>query len=159
MKNLRILWLLLTLLATLSFGGGRSIRATIEGQYKRWVAASLHNDVDGVLAILTPDYTLTTFDGKVIPLSKYEVSLRKRKASGQKPASYQTSIQSLSVAGPVATVISNEISTNTALDPITNKTQRLEHMHQYRDIWVRTQGTWRLSQTVTLLEKTTVAAG
>jgi hypothetical protein len=157
MKNLAILLLFVTLTATQSLATGRSVRSLIDQQYKRWVSASLSNDVDSVLAILTPDYTLQTFDGKVIPLEKYEVSLRKRKESGTKPNSYSTSIESLTVSGPVATVISNEVSVNSAPDPITNQMRKLQHIHQYRDTWVRNQGMWKLSKTVTLLEKTTVA--
>ncbi len=135
----------------------RSVRRQIERQYQNWATAALTNDVDGVLSILAPSYTLTTFDGKVIPLEKYEVSLRKRKASGQKPDGYKTSIESLDVKGDGAVVISLETSIKDTPDPITNKIQKLVHVHQYRDTWSHESGSWKLVSTVTLVEKTSVA--
>ncbi len=151
--------LLLTLVAASMIGkasAGDSVRSKIQTQYKRWVAASMRLDVDGVLAILTPDYTLKTFDGKLIPLKMYEQSLRKRKATGQKPNAYTTTIQSLEKAESAATVISWETSVTDTPDPITNKIQKVIHVHQYRDIWTNLRGTWKLASTVTLLEKTTI---
>lgn len=153
----RFLGLLLLMATALSLAYGESARGAIEGQYKRWARAALNNDVEGVLGILMPGYTLRTFDGTVIERKAYEASLRKRKAEGQKPAAYSTSIETLSVSRQRATVLSLETSVKATADPITNKVQKLVHIHRYRDVWVRTSGRWRLASTVTLLEKTTIA--
>jgi|SRR5579862_8432522 len=144
----------LLLLAAISFAS--RTRSQIELQYKRWARAALSNDVDGVLAILSPNYALKTFDGKVIALKDYATSLRKRKASGKKPATYTTSIESLSQQGNAVIVISLETSITQTPDPITNKLQKLIHVHQYRDTWLRASGSWKLATTVTLIEKTTI---
>jgi hypothetical protein len=147
---------LLALFVAQAFSKGSHIRSSISHQYKIWVSAALSNDVDGVLSILAPGYTLKTFDGTVIPLKKYEVSLRKRRASGKKPNAYTTSIQSLTELGTSAKVISLETSITDTPDPITNKIQKLIHIHQYQDSWVKLNGTWKLLSTVTLVEKTTI---
>jgi ketosteroid isomerase-like protein len=128
----------------------------IERQYKRWEQASLTNDVDAVLAILAPDYTLKTFTGKVIAHDAYEASLRKRKASGKPSTGYETVMVDCKVSGPSAAVISDETSTNIAPDPVTNKDMKLIHIHRYLDTWARIDGEWRLRSTVTQVEKTKI---
>jgi hypothetical protein len=135
---------------------GASVKSDIEQQYKAWVRSSLKLDVDGVLAVLTPEYTLKTFDGKVIPLKNYEVSLRQRKAKGIKPANYTTEIKSLEEAGDEAKVISLETSITDTPDPITNKVQKVIHIHEYLDTWKRMGRKWRLASTVTQVERTTI---
>ena len=158
MTTFRTILFLAVLVSGRSLGAAApSTRTQIDGQYKRWVAASLRLDVDGVLAILAPDYSLQTFDGKLIPRQMYEKSLRARKAKGQRPASYKTSIESLSQTGDTASVISLETSITDTPDPVTQKVQKVIHIHQYRDTWNHLEGAWKLSSTVTLLEKTTVA--
>lgn len=153
----RILGVMLLLASALASAHGGSARSAIEAQYKRWARAALNNDVEGVLAILAPGYALRAFDGTVIERKAYEASLRKRKAEGQKPAAYTTSIETLTVSGNGATVLSLETSVKATADPITNKVQKLVHIHRYRDVWIRASGRWRLASTVTLLEKTTIA--
>ncbi len=132
------------------------VRPQIERQYKSWASATITNNVDQVLAILTPDYTLQTFTGKVITRKMYEQSLRKRKAENKPASAYTTRMKSIKVAGSTANVVSEELSKSPAVDPITNEHQVLVHIHEYNDTWVRIAGVWRLRSTVTKLEKTTV---
>lgn len=133
-----------------------SVRSDIDRQYKRWGKAALVNDVDTILDVLTPDYTLHTFTGTVIPHVKYEASLRKRKAENKPATVYETSMASITVTGEVAKVISDETSNNMSVDPITNKKLKLIHIHRYLDTWVRTKGVWRLQTTITQVESTKV---
>lgn len=133
-----------------------SVKSDIDRQYKRWGKAALVNDVDTILNVLTPDYTLHTYTGTVIPRVKYEASLRKRKAENKPATVYETSMASISVTGDVAKVISDETSNNMSVDPITNKKLKLIHIHRYLDTWVRTKGVWRLQTTITQVESTKV---
>ncbi len=131
-----------------------TVRKALERQYQAWAHAAVKNDVDCILGILAPEYTLTTFAGKVIPYANYKKSLLARKASGKPSTAYTTRICDLSVASRSATVRSEEISISVARDPILQKDVKIVHTHQYIDKWRNTGRVWRLVSTVTTLEKT-----
>jgi hypothetical protein len=133
-----------------------SVSGDIDRQYKRWGRAALTNDVDTILSILAPDYTLHTYTGVTIPRKDYEASLRKRKASGKPATAYVTKIAKVTVEGKKALVISDETSATVSKDPITNQKVKLIHIHRYLDTWVRGGSAWRLRSTVTQVESTTV---
>ncbi len=133
-----------------------SVRSDIDRQYHRWAKAALDNDVETVLAILAPDYSLRTFTGKMIDRKAYETSLRKRRESKQAATVYQTKLASVDVHGATATVISDETSDKISLDPVTNKKLKMIHIHRYLDTWIRSGRIWKLRQTITQLESTKV---
>jgi hypothetical protein len=114
------------------------------------------NDVDTILSILSPDYTLHTYTGTTIVRKDYEASLRKRKASNKPATIYQTKIAKVSVEGEKALVISDETSAVVSLDPVTSRKVKLIHIHRYLDTWIRLSAKWRLQSTVTQVESTTV---
>lgn len=143
----------LGLLATLS---SASIRSDIEGQYKRWATAAKTNDVDTILSILTPSYTLRTYTGKVISYADYRASLEKRKRTNQPSDAYETSIHALTITVSSAEVISDETSSKESQDPVTGKKLRIIHIHRYRDLWLKAGATWRLNSTETQQESTKV---
>ena len=147
----------LAILAVLISTGHASVRSQIQSQYRRWAKAAVSNDVDTVLSILAPDYALHTYTGTTISRDKYEASLRKRKAENKSASQYQTKINSVKVAGETAAVVSDETSQAVSLDPVTNKKVKLIHIHRYLDTWVHLSGRWRLRNTVTTVESTTVA--
>jgi hypothetical protein len=89
-------------------------------------------------------------------MDMYRASLLKRKATGQKTKAYTTSIQSLTVSGNAAKVISLENMITGAKDPITGKTQSIIHIHRYLDTWINMSGVWKLQSTATQLESTTI---
>jgi hypothetical protein len=129
-------------------------RVQIERQYKRWAKAARTNDVETILAILTPDYTLKPYTGDVIPLKKYEASLRQRKKENKPVDAYDTKILSLTLTGKTAQVTSGEISRKATVDPITKSRVSIVHIHRYLDTWVLMAGKWRLRSTVTTKEIT-----
>lgn len=131
-----------------------SVRSDIERQYKRWAKAALTNDVDTILEVLSPEYTLRTYAGQTILRKDYEASLRKRKAANQPSSAYETKIVSLEVKGETAMVISDETSEKDSVDPITNKKVKLIHLHRYLDTWVKMGRAWRLRSTYTQTEST-----
>jgi ketosteroid isomerase-like protein len=133
-----------------------SVRNDIDRQYHRWAKAAPANDVETILSILAPDYTLRTFTGKTITRPEYEASLWKRKAANKPSAAYVTKIASVSPKGDTTEVISDETSETPSTDPITNKRLRLIHIHRYLDTWVRIDSVWRLRSTVTQVESTKV---
>lgn len=133
-----------------------SVRSDIDHQYKRWGRATVKNDVDTILSILSPDYTLHTYTGTTIPRKDYEASLRKRKASKKPATAYQTKIAKVTVEGKKALVISDETSAVVSVDPVTSRKVKLIHIHRYLDTWVRQSSKWRLQTTVTQVESTTV---
>jgi len=135
-----------------------SVKDDIDHQYKRWGRAALVNDVETILSVLAPDYTLHTYTGTVITRKDYEASLRKRKASNKPATVYVTKMFSLAVEGATAKVISDETSENPSVDPITNKKLRLIHIHRYQDTWIKSNGAWRLQTTITQVESTKVVS-
>ena len=130
------------------------VRKALERQYQSWAHAAVTNDVDRILAILAPEYTLKTFAGKVITYDNYKKSLLARKAAGKPSTAYTTRICDLTVAPHAATVRSEEISISLAKDPILLKDVKIVHTHQYIDRWREQGRVWRLCSTVTTLEKT-----
>lgn len=144
------------LAAGTSASASASVRGDIEKQYQRWSKAALANDVETILDVLAPDYTLKTYTGQVILRKDYEVSLRKRKAANKPATVYETKIASLSVEKDVASVISDETSVADSVDPITNKKVKLVHIHRYLDTWVKLGKVWRLRSTVTQVEETKI---
>jgi len=118
----------------------------------------VNNDVETILSILAPDYTLHTYTGTTIKRADYETSLRKRKAAKKPATAYETKIASVQVTGATASVVSDETSKTASLDPITNKRVKLIHIHRYLDTWVRSGRVWRLQKTVTTLESTKVGS-
>jgi len=133
-----------------------SVRSDIERQYKRWAKAALVNDVETILDVLAPDYTLHTYTGSVIVRKDYEATLRKRRAAKKPATAYVTQVESVEVNGSNAKVISDETSCNDSVDPITNKKLKLIHLHRYQDTWIKTNKTWRLQTTITQVESTRV---
>jgi len=146
------------ILLTTAHADDAKVRLQIDRQYKVWSSAAMNNNVEQVLSILSPDYTLQTYTGTIIPRKSYEQSLRKRKAENKPAAVYTTRMKSIKVSGSTALVVSEELSKSPTIDPITNVNQILVHIHEYNDTWVRIAGKWRLRSTVTKLEKTTVEA-
>lgn len=145
------------MLALAAFASARgSVKDDIGRQYKRWAKAALVNDVETILAILAPDYTLHTYTGKIIARKDYEASLRKRKADNKPATAYDTQIAGVTVEGDTAKVISDETSANFSVDPITNKKLKLIHIHRYLDTWIKQQGGWRLQTTITQVESTKI---
>ena len=133
-----------------------TVKDDIDRQYKRWGRAALVNDVDTILAILAPEYVLHTYSGKAITHREYEASLRQRKAANKPATVYETSMADITVSSDTALVTSDETSNNVSVDPITNKKVKLVHVHRYKDTWVRIRGVWRLRNTLTTVETTTV---
>lgn len=132
----------------------QGVRTQIERQYERWARAAKTNDVETILAILTPDYTLKPYTGDVIPLMKYEASLRKRKKENKPVDAYETKIIDLTVTGKTARVTSDETSRKATVDPINKSRVSIVHIHRYLDTWVLMAGKWRLRSTVTTKEIT-----
>jgi len=145
------------LTAILGSGACASVRSDIQRQYTRWARAALSNDVDAILSILAPDYSLHTYTGTTINRTDYEASLRKRKAANKPATAYETKINNVTVEGSTALVISDETSEAVSLDPVTNKKVKLIHIHRYLDTWIRSGKGWRLRTTITKVESTTVA--
>ena len=146
----------ITLLCFASVSVYASVQTEIQMQYDRWSKAALVNDVDTILEVLAPDYTLKTYTGQVILRKNYEVSLRKRKAANKPATVYTTKMASCMVDNVTASVISDETSVVETSDPITNKKVKLLHIHRYLDTWVKLGKTWRLRSTVTQVETTKV---
>lgn len=148
----------LFIFALLTVAAFASVRDDIDHQYKRWSRAAVVNDVETILDVLAPDYTLHTYTGTVIPRKAYEASLRKRRDSKQPTTAYQTQIASVTVLGKAAKVISDETSAKVTVDPVTLKKLKMIHIHRYLDTWVKTGRSWRLQTTVTQVESTKVVS-
>jgi len=141
------------LLTTLS---PTQVKKQIQAQYDRWSKAYMAQDVDTLVGILAPDYSLTSSDGKVSTHDGYVAYLRLKKRTGYKdPFTTQTTIVGLQMSGAQAKVDAQEIMTSQVTDPTTQKPETCIHSHYYLDIWQRFGSVWRLKSTKTLRESTT----
>ncbi len=133
--------LLVLLLVSVVTAAHAQTWAAIEKQYARFSKAYVKNDVKTMLAILSPEYTITDENGKTLDYKKYKAQLQERKDRGQVSSAYTVKIISLEVKDKVATVGTEEI---------TKGIGGVEHVHNYRDIWKKEKGVWRLASTTTL---------
>jgi hypothetical protein len=131
-------------------------RKAIKGQYDAWSAAYMKNDVDQLLSILSPDYTLKTATGSVITHSEYEVMLNMRKKRNTDTSVYSTEILRLTLHDDVAALLSRETSVTRQKNDKTGKMETVNHQHDYIDVWAFTGGKWLLKSTVTQRERTQV---
>jgi hypothetical protein len=123
----------------------KEVQKQIQAQYDRWSKAYMANDVDTLLGILSPDYTLTNSNKEVMTYATYKAYIKLRAKGPKEATQYRTRILSLSVHGDVADADSVESMT----------TGRTVHRHEYHDTWSLRGGVWRLSKTVTVKESTT----
>lgn len=131
-------------------------QSQIESQYRRAAKATLTNDVDTLLSILTPDYVLLTYTGTLLDRKTYEASLRKRHSENQHPDTYKTRIVTIHALQKFAKVISEETSSKVSRDPLTDRNLRVIQIHRYVDTWIKVGQTWQLKATATLEESTKV---
>lgn len=115
--------------------------AAIDKQYTKFAKAYVANDVTTMLAILTPEYSLTDENGRTIDFKTYRAQLEERRERSQVSSVYTVKILSLDKQGNTAVVGTKEI---------TKGIGGVEHIHRYRDIWRYVNGVWRLSSTTTL---------
>ena len=142
--------------------GPSEARKQIQARYDAWSKAYMANDVETLLGMLAPEYTLTTVDGTLIKRSEYEAKLRLRKAANADTTKYATKILSLKMLGPMpggrpevggridagAEVIARESMTSMV------DGKKVVHEHDYRDTWNHIGNSWLLAGTVTLKERT-----
>ncbi len=107
------------------------------------------NDVDTLLDILAPNYTLTNVNKEVMTLAVYRAYLNLRKKAPRDTTQYKTQIKKLSLHSQLADVDSIETMVTK------NKTQVSIHKHEYLDKWVHTNKVWKLSSSMTIKETTT----
>lgn len=124
-------------------------KAQIQLRYAAWSKAYMAHDVDTLEAILAPDYTLKTAQGTLINAGEYRVMLNLRKSKHSDTTHYSTEILRITMRGGIAAIWSRETTT----DPATNgQTTPVSYLHDYVDLWVWTDHTWRLRSTVTQTE-------
>jgi hypothetical protein len=129
-------------------------KKAIQVQYDRWSKAYMAHDVDSLLAILSPGYTLKTAKGATMSHDEYQTSLLVRKQKHDDTTQYSTEIQRITMHGDVAAIYARETTTNPKLNPQTGKTEPISYQHDYIDVWEYRAGEWRLKSTVTLKEQT-----
>lgn len=137
MRSLALIGLLVLAIAA---APGQTWKA-IQGQYERFAKAYVANDVNVMLAILSPSYTITDENGKTIDFKAYKAQLEQRRDRAQVSSAYTVEILSLERKGDTTTVGTKEI---------TKGIGGVEHVHRYRDIWKLQKGVWRLASTTTI---------
>ncbi|HWA84495.1 MAG TPA: nuclear transport factor 2 family protein, partial [Fimbriimonadaceae bacterium] len=128
------------------------VKKQIQAQYNVWSAAYMKNDVDTLLSILTPDYSIKASNGNLITHSEYEVILNQRKKKGYDATHYSTAILRVTLHGDIAAVWSRETSTIHGKSPQTGKIADTQYQHDYVDVWDFVNGKWLLKSTATLHE-------
>src|SRR5207253_6102038 len=113
------------------------VRVALQARYDAWSKAYMANDVDTLLSILAPDYTLKTSSGTEIKRSEYEATLKLRKAANSDTKQYSTKILKLKLTGQTAEVISREAMTARQKNEKTGGMQNVVHEHDYTDTWSR----------------------
>lgn len=131
-------------------------RNEIKVQYDAWSAAYMKNDVDKLLSILDPGYTLKAANGQVITHSEYAVMLNLRKKKGPDTTRHSTQILRLTLHDGVAAIFARETTTSKRFNPNTKKEQTVDSQHDYVDAWVYSHGKWLLRSTVTQRETTQI---
>lgn len=127
------------------------VRKEIQRQYDRWSVAYMSNDLDTLLDILSPDYTLTTYDRDTMKYGAYVSYLKLRKSNPRDLTQYGTRIKKLATKGPIVEVDAIETMTSTLAEG-----RGLSiHRHEYLDRWKHSDKGWRLQSTTTVLESTT----
>jgi len=113
------------------------------------------NDVDTLLKILSPDYTLTSIDKETLTYGVYKAYLL-LKAKGPKDTTrYSTFIRKLTEKNGDAEVDSVETMITRKADK-TGRSVLTTHRHVYSDKWRLSGGEWLLYRTVTLKESTRI---
>ena len=130
------------------------VRKAIQAQYDAWSKAYMANDVDKLLAILAPDYSLKTADGTEIKRPEYEATLKLRKAANADNKKCSTKILKLDISPDTAQVLSRESMISKARNAKSGREETVIHEHDYADIWIRSGDSWLLKRTVTLKEHT-----
>jgi len=115
--------------------------AAIAKQYDRFATAYLANDVNVMLSILSPTYTLEDEAGTKTDYRAYRTQLERRRDQGVVSSAYTVHILSLERKGDTAILGTKEV---------TKGIGGAEHVHRYRDIWKLEKGVWRLASTTTL---------
>ncbi len=134
----------------------RQVRIEIQHQYDRWSKAYMTQDVNVLLEILSPDYSLTTGDKDELSYKTYAAYL-KLKAKGPKDIThYKTIIKSFNLSSSTADVVAIETMTTELADRTNAKGQLSVHQHEYLDRWQSFDHTWRLLKTTTLHESTKI---
>ena len=128
-------------------------RKAIQKQYNSWSKAYMAHDVDTLLSILAPTYTLKTAQGKFIKHTEYAVMLKMRKQKHSDTTRYSTEILRITLKNGVAAIFSRETTTDPGLNQKTGKAEPVSYQHDYIDLWVLTGGKWLLQSTVTQREQ------
>lgn len=136
-----------------------SPKVEIQRQYDAWSKAYMTRDVDTLIAILSPDYKLTTFEKKTLDYDVYAAKLRLMKGAPPDPTKYSTEIKSLALRGDEADVVSIETMESAGTDPKTSKPVIVLHRHEYLDTWIHYDAGWRLRRTITRKESTQYRPG
>lgn len=132
------------------------IQAGIQAQYNAWSAAYMKNEVETLLGMLSPEYTLTTADNRVIERPEYEATLNLRRRANSDTSSYSTQILKLTLDRDAVQVISRETSVSHVKNEKSGVVETVNHMHDYLDRWIYLEGKWLLSSTVTQRELTQI---
>lgn len=128
-------------------------RKAIQKQYNSWSKAYMAHDVDTLLSILAPTYTLKTAQGKFIKHTEYAVMLKMRKQKHSDTTRYSTEILRITLKNGVAAIFSRETTTDPGLNQKTGKSEPVSYQHDYIDLWIYAAGKWLLQSTVTQREQ------
>jgi len=125
----------------------------IQAQYNRWSRAYMAHDVDTLLDILSPDYTLTSVDKDVMSYATYKAYLQLKRKTPTDATEYKTRILKLVQSGERVVTTSEETMTTAGLSPSGKRVLSI-HKHVYLDTWVHEAKAWCLLSTVTQREST-----
>lgn len=128
------------------------VRLAIQSRYQAWSQAYMAHDVDQLLSMLAPDYSLKTAKGQVITRSQYEVMLNLRKQKHSDTTRYSTEILRMTLNEGVAAIYSRETTTDPTKNGANGKVEPATYQHDYLDVWVFKGGQWLLRSTTTQRE-------
>ena len=145
-------------LALASFASAQTstVQKEIQKQYDRWSIAYMANDIETMLDILAPTYTLTTSERDTMDYKTYVAYLKLRKAGPKDTTNHQTLIKKVVFKDQVAEVDAVESMKTAQAELHTGRILLSIHKHEYLDRWKQTNKGWRLLSTVTILESTKI---
>ncbi len=131
-----------------------SPRQLVEKQMARFVVAMEKRDIDGIKALMTPDFKATGLDGKSVDLNGF-IQQAKMLFKATKYIKVADSIQTFKLEGGNAHVVSKN-SLYFTVEGQNGKPVKYHNESTTDEIWVPANGTFKIKTDKALTEKRTV---
>jgi ketosteroid isomerase-like protein len=120
-------------------------KKSIQAMYAVKNTAAEKKDVQSMMSIYTPDFTITYPDGRVVNKTQLQQETEKMLPSVKSVVAHDL-VKSISLKGNTAFVQSSRSSTSISDNPDTHKPDRVVLSAKVEDIWVKVEKKWLLKK-------------